>query len=65
VQELAASISKGKALAMDMVDDTTLLGAIESSDEFAEMFTRLWSSEVTNSPDFQRSLTGRLILLLV
>jgi hypothetical protein len=63
VQKLAANISRAKALANDMVEDSSLFEAIESSGQIAHLFTRLWDSNVTNSPELQRCLTGRLIPL--
>ncbi len=63
LKALVASISRSKALADDMVEDSTLLESLESSNILADVFTRLWDQEVTNSPAFQRSLTGRLIPL--
>jgi len=63
VQTLAASISRKKALATDMVEDTTLLDAIETSEETAKMFTKLWDESVTNLNSFRQKLTGRLIPL--
>jgi hypothetical protein len=60
---MVEGISSNKAVANDMVEDTTLFDAIKNSEEVAKMFTHLWDKDVLNSRDLKRCLSGRLVPL--
>ncbi len=63
LREIVKRLSRNKALADDYCEDTAIWDKIMDDDKTALMFTSLWDKDVTNSKEFERHLTGRLIPL--
>ena len=63
LRQIVTRLSKKKALAEDFCEDSVLWENILKDNKIAEYFTHLWDSNNTNTEEFQRHLTGRLVPL--
>ena len=63
LRQIVRGLSKSKALAEDFCEDSVIWESILKDNNIAEYFTHLWDSNITNTEEFQRHLTGRLVPL--
>ena len=65
LREIVDRLSQNKAIAEDFCEDSVLWKQIlnKNDDRIAEIFTHLWESKTTNTKEFERHLTGRLVPL--
>ena len=63
LRKIVIKLSKNKALAEDYCEDSTIWDSILNDDKVAGHFTQLWSSNITNTIEFESHLTGRLVPL--
>jgi len=63
LRQIVKRLSKNKALAEDYCEDSVLWESILNDNKSARYFTQLWDSNITNTEEFQRHLTGRLVPL--
>ena len=61
LRQIVKKLSKNKAIAEDYCEDSILWQSILNDNNIAKYFTQLWDSNITNSDEFERHLTGRLV----
>jgi len=65
LRRIVERLSRTKAIANDFCEDSAIWDMIldEEDKKTANMFTYLWCQDITNTKEFERHLTGRLIPL--